>query len=338
MALKQYLWLFAALAFLASGSYGTRISLEDLYSAPADQLPELLSATFGNKSSFSINSLDTSSTALREDPSSFTPSVHNLRKGLAYYTMAAYCNHFVDLKRFDCGHFCDNSPQGTVVHSVIKHFITGAGGFIAVNNNLNHILVVWEGSLDIQDWLVTNIRMGLVPVNLPGGTYPNMRMHEGFLRAFQSVSEQVYDALEYLTKRYPSYRVVFTGHSLGGAMSIVSSMFAIDRLSLNPAQTEVVTFGQPRVGNKDVGRFFRDRNVSVVRYVHQSDIIPHLPTPLQGYSHHHTEEWIVGSKVRNCHNPLMEEDPTCSRSAWFLNVIDHAKYLGIWWNPMLCRR
>ena len=48
-------------------------------------------------------------------------------------------------------------------------------------------------------------------------------------------------------KNYPDYAVVFTGHSLGGALA---NLFAINFRQKYPGkEVKLYTFGQPRVGN-----------------------------------------------------------------------------------------
>jgi hypothetical protein len=315
-----------------------QVALNALYNTPPEDLPGLLSSTFD---SIPMKGVDSNrfmdwipNMGTEDDLKSFSPPEHNSRRSLVYYAMSAYCNHFVDISKFTCGKFCDKAPKGTRVVHVINNWTNGASGFVAVNEQERKVLLVWEGSIDVQDWFVTNIRMGLVSANLPSGRFNGMKLHQGFLEAYRSVAGELEDILSDLLTSYPGFKLAITGHSLGGAMSIVSAIHLIDCFKLTSETLDIVTFGQPRVGNTVVGEFFKHHQVPVIRYVHKNDIIPHLPTTWQGYSHHHTEQWIVGSNVTNC---LQGEDPSCSLSAIFLNMLDHANYLGVWWNPLSCK-
>ncbi|XVQ06574.1 lipase family protein [Spirillospora sp. CA-255316] len=87
-----------------------------------------------------------------------------------------------------------------------------------------------------------------------------------------------------------------TGHSLGGAMAALMAVMikhedkfrtVSDRLSA------VYTFGQPMVGNRDFAKncqdveFLRD---NVIRYVYDSDLVPHLPPAVSGAFRHFGRE------------------------------------------------
>lgn len=59
--------------------------------------------------------------------------------------------------------------------------------------------------------------------------------------------------LRQLVKNCPKCKILFTGHSLGGAVaSLASSLFAFKNDDIiGPNQIFLITFGQPRVGNMD---------------------------------------------------------------------------------------
>ena len=50
-------------------------------------------------------------------------------------------------------------------------------------------------------------------------------------------------------EEYPNYKIIFTGHSLGGAMSMQAATDAVLSKWIDPKKTAIYTFGQPRVGN-----------------------------------------------------------------------------------------
>ena len=45
-----------------------------------------------------------------------------------------------------------------------------------------------------------------------------VRVHEGFLETYDSVRETVQTLMQRLARKYPTYRVSMTGHSLGGGI------------------------------------------------------------------------------------------------------------------------
>ena len=74
-----------------------------------------------------------------------------------------------------------------------------------------------------------------------------MKVHQGFITAYNSASDVVLSTVSAQVKAYPSYSIVITGHSLGAALA---SLGAVSVKSNFPnASVALYTFGQPRTGN-----------------------------------------------------------------------------------------
>lgn len=90
----------------------------------------------------------------------------------------------------------------------------------------------------------------------------------------------------------PMTALYLTGHSLGGAMAVLTAarLFADGYEPWNPEGLVrgVYTYGQPMVGDDDFARFcsrrFDDRHF---RHVYRQDLVPHLP-PESGLSYAHS--------------------------------------------------
>ncbi len=97
-------------------------------------------------------------------------------------------------------------------------------------------------------------------------------VHQGFLDAYKELAEQIAPALRKI--KVPVY---VTGHSLGGALSLLASIFLSDRQKL----AACYNYGCPRVGNDSfVDRIFK---VPVYRCFHHVDIVPGVPFLFMGY-------------------------------------------------------
>ena len=119
-------------------------------------------------------------------------------------------------------------------------------------------------------------------------------VHHGFLEDFKAINVEVIRQVRLLLNS-PSLNsqppgIYITGHSLGGALAILCALeFSWQQLAI----TQVITFGQPRVGNA----VFRDiYNASPVtghsslhditfRIVNQNDVVPRTPGVLLSYRH-----------------------------------------------------
>ena len=79
------------------------------------------------------------------------------------------------------------------------------------------------------------------------------------------------------TKQHSGYSVIFTGHSLGGALAVHAAADAILSGLLTRNKVYLYTYGQPRVGNKEFLDLFVDKLDGHFRLIHNRDLVPHVP-------------------------------------------------------------
>ena len=86
----------------------------------------------------------------------------------------------------------------------------------------------------------------------------------------------------HLMDKYKDYkRLVVNGHSLGAALG---SLAVLDFARMHDKENLFITFGQPRVGNKEFAAYFDSMIANPMRLVHYHDIVPHIPFEWMGYS------------------------------------------------------
>lgn len=99
------------------------------------------------------------------------------------------------------------------------------------------------------------------------------KVHSGFLESYKQVSKHIMIDVGEIGH---DKRVVFVGHSLGGALSYL--------LSLEFRPDDVVTFGAPRVfKSHKIDQYFTA--INHVRVISDNDFVPTLPPTSIGYRH-----------------------------------------------------
>ncbi|KAI4157306.1 MAG: hypothetical protein LQ342_008395 [Letrouitia transgressa] len=147
---------------------------------------------------------------------------------------------------------------------------TDVTGFLAIDTTKSLIILSFRGSHSLPNWR-TNIRF--IPVNTPN-ICPTCSVSRGFYESWTEARTSVLDALKRTQASYPSYKLVVTGHSLGGAVASIAAA-EIRNLGTNAS---LYTYGQPRIGEEEVNQFITNQNKGGnYRVTHTNDIVPKLP-------------------------------------------------------------
>jgi len=135
------------------------------------------------------------------------------------------------------------------------------------------VLIAFRGTESTTDWQ-TDLNAGLVP-------YRYGKVHRGFKDSFELCKGWMLENLEKIDDGEKSVWV--TGHSLGGALSVLAVDCLIDE---GYDISGLYTFGQPRVGNarfaKHFDAHFKSRSF---RFVNDEDIVTRVPPRSMGYRH-----------------------------------------------------
>ncbi|MDR6623983.1 lipase family protein [Caulobacter segnis] len=181
----------------------------------------------------------------------------------------------------------------------------GTQAYLATSDQMT--VLAFRGTQDQRDWSV-NLTARLTPLSTMVGA---VRVHQGFLEAFQKVEAEIRADLDDPRKTPVDKGLYITGHSLGGALAqIASAAFERDTLAA------CYTFGSPRVGEK---RFDAEVKCPHYRLVNSRDVVPSVPPPWMGFSHGGDVRVLSRSGELRRH----ERTPISLvlRFAWF----------GVWW-------
>lgn len=111
--------------------------------------------------------------------------------------------------------------------------------------------------------------------------------HEGFYIRAIHINSWLVQKIMMIQDDGKQRKIWITGHSLGGAVAIISSTL------LNFEIAGIYTFGQPRVGDRKFVKCFDETLGSkTFRFVHTCDIVPRLPSVLSGYRNNQTMVYI----------------------------------------------
>jgi len=199
---------------------------------------------------------------------------------------------------------------------------------VGVNPTFQEIVVSFPGTKGISliNW-IHNLDIFSDNDNYPW--YPSVEVHPGFLKVLMSHEGFLVPYITQVMKQYPTYQLVVTGHSLGGA---VATLFAGQLfVQYGLSNFLLVTFGSPRVGDPTFRNFFDSTGIQHWRLTHGHDPVPHLPPSWFGFEHVQGEIWEVehwGVPYFTICSDADGEDPDCSDGNLFnLDIGDHRSYM-----------
>ncbi|THC98245.1 hypothetical protein EYZ11_002247 [Aspergillus tanneri] len=274
----------------------------------------------------------------------------------AQYSAAAYCdnnnnnNNNTVTGNIHCLEGVCPVVEAAKPRTIAKFSKDDIRGFVAVDDTHRLLVVSFRGTNSVRNWL-KNFRFWKVEMPGPSGIsgsefeadkpqrgndFCTCAIHAGFYESWQLVKAEVLDAVTQARETYKDYKVVLTGHSLGGAIATIAG----SHLRTMDIPCDIYSYGAPRIGDLRFAEFVSNQPGWTVRITHGYDPVPTMP-PMSlfgvydlGYRHIWPEYWISDSPTEG--NETIQvcrglENFSCdgAREAKFkLEIEDHRHYLG----------
>lgn len=132
-------------------------------------------------------------------------------------------------------------------------------------------VVAFRGTQVTSGFSMTDVLRNAKIAFVPLGLSQNGKVHRGYKEAVDVIADDLVEALAHAVRP-----LKFTGHSLGGAMATYAR-------TLTPHPDMTVTFGSPKVGNREFVKVHS--HIHLERFVHGRDIAPKHARPWLGYRH-----------------------------------------------------
>ena len=157
---------------------------------------------------------------------------------------------------------------------------------------MRRVVVIFRGSRTPADWAANKDFNGLVVPNpiknlsqfANDSSVPDeVRMHKGFyeyLHLKDGTDEGIFEIVVPILKENPTYSLLVTGHSLGGALASLFAAAAACRDDI-PKPVKCITHAQPLVGDKyalrSVRKLEESNNLLLLRTRNCEDGVPAVP-------------------------------------------------------------
>ncbi|KAI0822301.1 alpha/beta-hydrolase [Trametes gibbosa] len=258
------------------------------------------------------------------------------------FARAAYCPSD-KVADWQCGQACDALPG-------FQPTLTGGDGnavqrfFVGYWPDQNSVVVSHEGTDPIQfesdltdvDFFLDDLDPKLFP-----GLADGVQAHNGFADEHAKTAPTVLAEVHRLLSAKGANQVMVIGHSLGGALAELDSLFFALQL---PSDVHVkgVTYGTPRVGNKAFASAIDDKVPDFVRINNERDVVPIVPGRFLGFVHPHGEIHITApGQAVACAGDDNGDDEACTdetvSNIFVGNILNHlGPYEGISIGTLSC--
>ncbi|KAF2966725.1 hypothetical protein GQX73_g6821 [Xylaria multiplex] len=251
-------------------------------------------------------------------------------KFYSQYAGASYCNSDAAIgSTVTCsGNACsDVTAAGAKITATYAGSSTDIRGFVSTDAKNQVIVVSVRGSHSIRNWITDLEFLQKDCSSLVSGC----KVHSGFAKAWDEISAPVLAAVKVAKAANPAYRIVFTGHSLGGAVSSLGAAYA-RKAGL---AVDIINYGSPRVGNAAFASFVSDQAGIEYRVTHLDDPVPRLPPIILNYAHTTPEYWLSNGDAFKTDYTIADikvcegvRSLGCNAVTLGLNILSHLYYLS----------
>ncbi|KYK54234.1 hypothetical protein DCS_06191 [Drechmeria coniospora] len=221
-----------------------------------------------------------------------TESLLSNFKFYAQHAAATYCNTKDGINhRIECGGSCpliEAAGTDIQLYYVFSGTVFDVNGYVSVDHQRKEIVIAFRGSWSARNWI-----WNFVAAWSDCPYARECKVHTGFYTTWRVVSDGVTSVVQQLMKKFDAYKVVTTGHSLGGALATIA---AVELRYFNKISVDAYTYGAPRIGNSIFANFASAQTGTIYRITHGGDFVPRLPPTGTHYAHTSPEYWIDNSK------------------------------------------
>ena len=199
--------------------------------------------------------------------------------------------------------------------------------YIAVSKFEKTIVISYRGTETWRQLIVEGQSIYLFHKDCPNSGKIYSYFYNGVRNSIDNITEELKKWID----SNNTYEIIFTGHSLGGALATLLSVLLRNEKVIPDSYMSKVflfTFGNPRIGNYDFAMAQALYVKNSFRVVHKKDIVPHIPecAPLgqkncegpndKSYPYHHGIEIFYDNYMNNISQYsicMKNEDINCSK-------------------------
>ncbi|KAH6572331.1 hypothetical protein BASA60_006677 [Batrachochytrium salamandrivorans] len=178
------------------------------------------------------------------------PSTVDLMSKFMQYSAAVYFGSVSVSGEWECGVVCEGDIKDTIIQTAfLKKRGKTTAGIVAIQPSSKTIVVAFRAPQPI-----TNGYLFL----------KNLEIHGGFQTAYLDIRSLMMRSIRTAQKNHPGFKLVFAGHSLGGALASLAAADYVNHESGDTSYVSVYSYGEPRIGNLEWADWFDSLSPNVI--------------------------------------------------------------------------
>jgi hypothetical protein len=209
--------------------------------------------------------------------------------------------------------------------------------YAAYDPSLKTVIVSFKGTAAWEDWLDSTQMIIKQPVL-------NAEVQATWNLQVVAILDPLHEMLAILAQKHPNSNILYTGHSGGAALALLSAVYGVYQRQLNPDYVQVLVSGLPRIGNDAFRKLVARAGFQFYyRLSNSHDVVTLLPPEFLGYKHSTREIYINAQKSNATAVICADELPDfskggCSNRYTYAELLlsqynrlsaNHAIYLGV---------
>jgi len=195
----------------------------------------------------------------------------------AYASALTHCD-VSTIKSWTCGAACVNLTGYSIYYTeVIKVSNKQNFTFAMIHNpEKKRFITTYRGTVGNFQLLLEVLQGDPVPYGLADipGALADDYFYSHYISYLQPL---VIPLLKQAYQQFPDYTFVFTGHSMGAALTTLTAFDIITQGVIPRDQTVMYNYGSPRVGNSQLADAINKAIPELYRVTHWRDLVPHVP-------------------------------------------------------------
>jgi predicted alpha/beta-fold hydrolase len=240
---------------------------------------------------------------------------------------------------------CANPPFDAKLVRLIDSKASDTQAAIYRSDQAKEFVLAFPGTEGDRDQ-ITNLILFKKAWRSKGIKCPGCRVHTGWATAWESVQDDVANTLKQQRAKFPGYKVVVAGHSLGAAVATLG----YGSLKGLGFPVSAYVYGGPRVGNKATANYIdklsgaTDKKLGdFLRITRANDLVTQLPPKFLDFVHTRTEIWQMDNadgkqSAKTTFRCFGQEPKDCINSQGPWNHGVHNRYSNVrFGDPAHCR-